>query len=141
MKLIYLSGPMTGYPDLNKPVFERFTKTVQAMGFATVNPHDVPPTDKYGLEKIGEPSYDDYLLSDIVALVKCDGILMLPDWKSSRGARVELEIATTLGHAVFESLDELMRAEWDETNARQYRTMSVNGMYGTQGDYISGAVK
>lgn len=141
MKLIYLSGPMTGYPDLNKPMFERYAKTIQAMGFAVVNPHDVPPTDKYGLKQVVEPSYDDYLLTDIVALVKCDGIFMLPDWKSSKGARVELEIAITLGHGVFQSLDDLLIANWHEAGEREYLTKTVNEVWGTQADYLSGLVK
>lgn len=130
MKRIYLSGPMTGKPDLNRPAFKRYADIVRAMGYEVVNPHDVPAT-KYGGGLVeGEPSYDDYLLSDIVSLVKCDGILMLPGWQESKGARVELEIAMVLGHSFFRTLDELVDVEWHDQLPRVYNTKIVSTAFG-----------
>lgn len=126
MRRIYLSGPMTGIDDLNRPLFKRYENTVRAMGFNPINPHDIKPTDAHGLPYTGEAGYDHFLLSDIEVLVKCDGILMLPGWEQSRGAKVELEIALVLGHCYFETLDGLMSWDWGMPAERAYATKIVN---------------
>ena len=38
---------------------------------------------------------------DILALLTCDSILMLNNWKTSRGAKIELAIAILTGKRVF----------------------------------------
>ncbi len=50
-------------------------------------------------EKDGK-EWDYYLRKDIRKLTKCQGIILLDDWKSSEGARLELTIALGLGFDV-----------------------------------------
>lgn len=89
----YICGPITGKPDLNRPAFYGAAKLLASLGHVPVNPFDVcgEQTDWHACMK-----------ADIKALVDCDGILLLPGYKFSKGATLELTIATGLGIHVFE---------------------------------------
>lgn len=95
MKL-YLSGPMTGLPDYNKPSFYRAAAELRVAGHEVVNPaeHDQLPAGA---------QWADYIRKDLVLLAYCDGIAVLPGWTHSRGARLEVYIATQLGLPVLDA--------------------------------------
>ena len=38
-----------------------------------------------------------YMRHDLIDMLKCDGIVLLPDWFYSTGARIELKLADDLG--------------------------------------------
>ncbi len=42
---------------------------------------------------------------DIPQLIECDGVALLPGWKTSKGATIEHCIATALGKRVMECVD------------------------------------
>lgn len=88
MKL-YLSGPMTGLPDYNKPAFYRAAAELRVAGHEVVN-----PAEHEGLAK--GTAWADYIRKDLVLLAQCDGIAVLPGWHLSRGARLEVYIALNL---------------------------------------------
>lgn len=86
---VYLAGPMTGYPNLNFPLFHSEAARLRAMGYEVVNPAEInadPKADWAGCMR-----------EDIRELVGCDGIALLPGWSKSRGASLELYIAEALG--------------------------------------------
>lgn len=106
---VYISGPIGGRPDGNRPAFAAAADVVRRAGHEPVNPHDIDG-EHPGLECAqGKPSHlpDDphrygcYLVGDIVALARCDAILMLADWADSPGARAEYAFAEALGLTVF----------------------------------------
>ena len=82
---VYISGPITGMKDGNKPEFDRVAKL---FGTYAVNPFDIPCEDK---------TWRGYMRADIAELVKCDYIAMLRGWWHSKGAWVELLISKLLG--------------------------------------------
>lgn len=88
-RTIYISGPMTGKPQLNFPAFHAKARELRAAGHEVVNPaeHGEQP----GLQ------WADYLKKDIRLLLDCNEIHMLPGWRESRGARLECHIAIELG--------------------------------------------
>ena len=89
---IYVSGPMTGLPDLNKPAFNAEAARLRSEGHDVVNPADVnlgPGAD-----------WADYMRVDLADMLTCDTIFMLPGWESSKGARIERRLAMDLGLAV-----------------------------------------
>ncbi len=94
MKL-YLAGPMTGYPELNFPLFHAEAARLRSLGFEIVNPAEIN----------ADPSaaWLDCMRADIKQLVDCDGIALLPGWEQSRGATLEHAIARGLGFRVFQS--------------------------------------
>jgi hypothetical protein len=85
---VYISGPMTGHPDLNFPAFHAAAEQLAARGFTVVNPCDVLTTP--GLPWV------DYLRADIRALCDCDAMALLPGWQNSRGAQLEQYVAYQL---------------------------------------------
>jgi hypothetical protein len=92
MTKVYISGPMTGLPGLNKAAFDAAAQRLKRLGFQVVNPHDLA---RPGLE------WEEAMKVDIAALVKCDAILLLPGWENSRGAALEGIIARELGLTIY----------------------------------------
>ncbi len=89
MKRIYLAGPMTGYPDLNFPLFHAEAARLRALGYEVANPAELC-NDIQG-------DWDACMRRDLAALLTCDGIAMLPHWHDSRGACLEYRLACDLG--------------------------------------------
>ena len=89
---VYVSGPMTGLPDLNRPKFNSEADLLRAQGFTVVNPAEsVLPESA---------TWKEHMREDIRAMLDCDRIHMLPGWERSRGAVLELTIAHALGFTV-----------------------------------------
>ena len=87
---------MTGYPELNHPAFHAAAAKLRARGFEVVNPAEINPIDTT-LDWAG------CMRNDIRELVGCDAIATLNKWWESRGAKLEVCLATDLGikvHAV-----------------------------------------
>lgn len=108
MKLrVYLSGAMTGMPELNFPAFHAAAARLRAQGWDVVNPAELDAQDDKAL------TWTQYLRRDIRALVECDAIAMLPGWEKSRGATLEHHIASALGMPVVpQGADPVAPAMW-----------------------------
>lgn len=91
---IYLAGPMSGIPEFNHPAFHAAAAKLRAAGWEVVNPAEVNPDHTR--------PWAECLRADIVAMMDCDSIVLLPGWMDSRGARLERHIAVQLGMAVYE---------------------------------------
>lgn len=86
---LYISGPMAGYPNLNRAAFREAANRLARAGFKTLNPLD------NGLP--GDLEWSDYLRADIKMVCDADAIALLPGWEASRGARLEVATAHGLG--------------------------------------------
>lgn len=84
---VYISGPMTGKPDLNFPEFMATEDKLQEQGWIVINPARMPQ----GL------SYAEYMKLDLFLLGMCEAIYLLEGWQHSKGARAELSFAISLG--------------------------------------------
>ena len=88
---IYISGKITGL-DIEKAKnnFEKAEIYIEKeLNSIAVNPFKVK-REKECIE------WKDYMISDIKALLECNAIYMLKDWKNSKGARLERHIASEL---------------------------------------------
>ena len=92
--VIYLSGPMTGLPDYNYPAFNAMAAQLRRHGFTVVNPAEL------NADRPDGAVWSDYLRRDIAALMGCTHIVLLPGWKNSRGARIEVSLAGDLGMSI-----------------------------------------
>ena len=111
----YLSGPMSGKPDSNFPLFRRAASTLRERGFQIISPVEL---DR---EETHLPPWSRLISRDVQVLIQdCDGIIMLPDWALSRGARIELFVAITCKRSLLEYADNeswlpvvaMLKAEW-----------------------------
>jgi hypothetical protein len=92
---VYISGPISGLSDLNRSAFERAEKKLTEQGHTAVNPLKASPVrDNW--------EWKDYMRNDILELLGCDSVYALTGWEQSRGAKIEIELARTLGMGVVE---------------------------------------
>jgi hypothetical protein len=88
--MIYLSGPMTGYPDFNYPAFRKAAKIFRTQGLEVFDPSECFDGDQ-------TLSKETYMREDITAVLKATLIVTLDGWEESSGARLEVEVAKAIG--------------------------------------------
>ena len=86
--LVYISGKMTGVENYNKPKFDRTKALLESEGYEVLSPADLVAEESF--------EWHDYMRVDVALLAMCDAIYMLDDWRDSRGAKAELDIARAL---------------------------------------------
>lgn len=86
---VYLSGPITNLPlEHAWAIFLRSEKHLRGYGYSVVNPMN------NGLSP--DSSWEEHMRKDIALLLDCDYICLLPNYRQSKGAMIELSIATAL---------------------------------------------
>ena len=95
----YLSGPMTGLPDFNRPAFHAAAATLRAQGHVVINPAEVD---------LGpDATWADYMRIHLAEIARrVTQVFVLPSWESSRGAQLEVHVARALGLPVVPVLTE-----------------------------------
>lgn len=94
-KRVYISGPMTGLPDFNYPVFDYKEERLWELGFVPVN-----PANNFNRDTT-RPRWE-YLKEDIKNLLTCDFIIFLPGFERSAGALLEALVARECNIPVLE---------------------------------------
>lgn len=89
----YLSGPMAGRPDHGYPEFTVAAEKLRELGYSIVSPHEAHPPPN---GPIDHTEYLRRLRADLREMLECRGIIMLPGWQQSLGARLELTTAVAL---------------------------------------------
>jgi hypothetical protein len=87
-KKIYISGAITGFEKVAPLLFEIAERKLQSQGFEVVNPMTI--------EHNHDLKWGSYMRADLKALLDCDYIFMLSNWKGSRGAKIEHQLALDL---------------------------------------------
>lgn len=114
MKL-YIAGPMSGHPDWNYPAFFTAETELHGLGHGTINPARTDgDTLAAALASAGNPdnpnrSHEYYLKIELPQMIGCDGLVVLPGWQKSRGARLEVEIAQALSMPLYVLRDGALR--------------------------------
>src|SRR5690606_13585162 len=98
------------------PAFDRVALTWRKAGYNVISPaeHDrengFVPVGMTGHEDLAEEGFDlkAALLWDLEQIANADGIVMLPGWPFSSGARAELAFAAALGKWAFDAWDETL---------------------------------
>jgi len=108
---LYLAGPMSWIPQFNFPAFHDAAACLRAQGIRIISPAELDA--QHGLADAamasvdGNPkdlseSWGDVLARDVRLIHNhCDGIVFLPGWKQSRGARLEAFVSLLCGHAIY----------------------------------------
>lgn len=89
VKKYYLSGPMTGLPDNNYPEFNRVSASLRTHGMRVINPaENTPPSCG---------TWAGWMRKALIQVAMADGVIVLPGWEKSRGAKLEVYVASQLG--------------------------------------------
>ncbi len=88
-KKIYIAGKVTGELQSECTLkFAELKQKIEDLGFEVINP----------LEVVGDwkTPWNKAMRMCISKLTECDAIVLIPDWVTSKGARVEYDIAKQL---------------------------------------------
>ena len=95
---IYISGKVSGTSDYREK-FALKEIELNNKGYTSVNPVKLSKSieDSIGAENL---KWEDYMRFDIGLMLTCTSIYMLRDWKESKGARLEHDLATDLNYKI-----------------------------------------
>src|SRR5271165_5763124 len=98
----YLAGPMSGIKSYNFPAFIEASETLRTKGYTIISPAELydEETRERCLKSIDGNDYTEHntwgdCLSRDVKIVSdgIDGVVFLPGWEKSRGAKLEAFVA------------------------------------------------
>lgn len=113
---LYLAGPMSGMPDLNRGAAAHGKAQLERYGYTVISPWDfVQNVDNDGSGG-GPEVLAYYLRHDLHQLADTDGVALLDGYRTSKGANIEIFVATLLNlpvrhvdswvtHALYYDLD------------------------------------
>jgi hypothetical protein len=90
--VVYIAGPMSGWPQYNYPTFWYAASRFRAHGFKVLNPAELPKLD----------DWSSYMREGIKMVAQASHIFLLEHWRRSRGARLEFALARNLGLGITE---------------------------------------
>ena len=96
MKKIYLSGPMTGFPEFNYPLFNKTAKALRGKGFLVYNPAEYHYVEEDFPLKRAFSEYCGFIINE------ANAVYVLPGWERSKGASAEVALARVFGLEIVE---------------------------------------
>lgn len=118
--ILYLAGPMTGYPEYNFPAFDNAAAWLRDQGHLVFNPAENDRAngfDAAGLK--GHEAADhgfslrDALKADLSWICDhADAVALLDGWTASKGAQAEVALAEALGipYAAWQTYGQMVTA-------------------------------
>lgn len=94
-KTVYIAGPITNMD--NGDHFVEAEKKLHELGYKTVNP--------WGLIHVYGGRSDNYqfwMRESIMLLMRCDAVVFLDGWETSRGCRIERDLVEAIGMEIVE---------------------------------------
>lgn len=113
---LYLANKMRGLPFFNFEWFDAMRDKFTSLGWDVVSPADLDRAHGFDAMKL-PADYDwntipaecgteeEIMKRDIAALQACDAIWLGPQWRDSKGARIESDAAHEVGMVVFSAPD------------------------------------
>lgn len=80
-QIVLICGPMTGYPDFNRPAFNTVAAELRQKGFIVFNPATLP--DGW--------THDQYMETTLQWVEEADRFYFLRGWERSKGAVMEFD--------------------------------------------------
>lgn len=143
---VYIAGPMSGVPHFNIPLFKLAAEDLRARGYEVVSPAELDSPkmqelalastdgDLKSLEDSTGETWGDVLARDVKLISDggITGIIFLPGWHKSRGARLEATVGL---------LNNLKFAEYARQEIGGVKTLTVKDvLYGIQQGFLGGVL-
>jgi hypothetical protein len=103
LTIIYLSGAISGEPDLGKPLFDSIADELRAQGHTVLNPHDFDREHNVNPQEATFGGSNNalrrqVLLRDYAFICnEAEEVVALWTWRKSRGSRSEIAVAVACG--------------------------------------------
>ena len=99
---VYIAGPMSSLPQNNFPAFDAAGAALRALGYEVVSPSELDNPAERALALADLPAistWGDFLARDVKLIADSGvaGIVLLPGWQKSRGARLEAFVGLLCG--------------------------------------------
>lgn len=95
---VYLSGPMSGYPNNNAGVFRTAAAALKSMGHEVTSPVELDEGNGVDLSREAtDLEYESLLERDLAIIPGHDGMVLLPGWEKSGGVGREGRVALEHG--------------------------------------------
>ena len=88
-EVVYISGAISSDPNYRGKFADAET-VLMNLGFDVLNPTCVPAL----------LSYEQHMQIDLIFVDACDVVVLLPDWRYSDGAQIEVDRAKALGKEI-----------------------------------------
>lgn len=89
-KKCYIAGKIGDLPkEVYEAEFERAKTEVIALGYLPVSPVDLP--HQHGR------TWSEYMREDVIAMLQCDAVYAIRNWRQSPGATIEINTALSIG--------------------------------------------
>lgn len=99
---IYISAPITGCSDAECEMkFNKAKNEIIKRGHFPVSPWDISKMLPRTFE------HSDYLAVDVEIMRRCDAVMFLPDWHTSKGCRIERETCHHFGIVILDGIEEV----------------------------------
>lgn len=106
---IYISIPITGHDyQEQKKKARKLAEAIRGLGHEPVNPFEVTAAPSHLSE---QEEYAFYMGQDIEELLLCDAIFLTRDWASSKGCRLEYNVAKIYEKQIYYKLAEIPEVE------------------------------
>lgn len=92
-KVLYLSGPITGLPDLGVSAFNEAHLKLAEAGYKVLDPTHIG--DPLGVD--ADKSWEWWMRRAMSMMLEAHGIATLDGWSRSKGARLEVYVGNTVG--------------------------------------------
>ena len=94
-RIIYIAGPMTGLPEYNFPAFMAAEHSLRLQ-----YPEAIIINPAKNFEGCTDLEYKQYIQMNIAQVQSANHIHLLKGHEHSKGAKMEVAIATCLGHEI-----------------------------------------
>jgi hypothetical protein len=102
---VYVAGPITGLPNGNKEEFEAAVKWLrERTSFEVISPLEMDSSEEFAAtmaNHYGEV-YWHRMVEDFKTVISVDALVLLNGWARSKGARIEVFVALSLGKRFYE---------------------------------------
>jgi nucleoside 2-deoxyribosyltransferase len=105
--LVYLAGPMRGFPQFNFPEFDRWAGILRDLGFAVISPAEMDR--EAGIDEktlsdadITQQMKREFMSRDCEAVCQADAVAVMPGWDKSHGAMIEVSLASVISIPVID---------------------------------------
>lgn len=142
---LYLGGKMSGLPKFGFDLFDEAAKDLRGRGYEIVSPaelddpkvRDAAMASTDGKAKMPDgQTWGDFITRDLkIVIDEVDGVVLLPNWTQSKGARLETFTAWICGKPVYQydpNYDQLMRLDSTLPKYLEEDALAFDVWFGTE---------